>query len=143
MSPEQSEREPFWSKAQVAAMLACVQYYARYGNAADCMKARNTLDKINALPVAAPEAPRAAEPVVWKHDYMGGCPDETQPDARDPECAACRALVAAAPAAKPLSDDDIRKLARSANLPKIMFDTEGFRGALRRFLAAAQGGGDV
>lgn len=33
------------------------------------------------------------------HDFQGACPDATDPDARDPGCAACRALPPA-PAAK-------------------------------------------
>ena len=41
----------------------------------------------------------AAERKRWEaamhlpHDYQGACPDALQPDARDPECAACRALL--------------------------------------------------
>ncbi len=30
------------------------------------------------------------------HLYEGSCPDSTQPDARDPECPMCRAMLAAA-----------------------------------------------
>jgi len=30
-----------------------------------------------------------------RHRYMGWCPDYTQPDARDPLCAACKAIKAA------------------------------------------------
>jgi hypothetical protein len=29
-----------------------------------------------------------------QHDYMGRCPDPTQPDARDARCPTCQALVA-------------------------------------------------
>ena len=29
-----------------------------------------------------------------RHRYMGGCPDYTQPEKRDPLCAACKAIRA-------------------------------------------------
>lgn len=32
--------------------------------------------------------------MLWKHAYMGLCPDETQPQSRDPSCPACAALEA-------------------------------------------------
>lgn len=36
-----------------------------------------------------------------------------------------------------LTHDDIRRLARAAKLPKMMYDTEGFRELLMRFVALA------
>lgn len=53
--------------------------------------------------VARLEAIERAEPVA--HLYTGDCPDESQPDARDPACPACCAMVAAAqpPAAEQAS----------------------------------------
>ena len=41
---------------------------------------------------------RAALAMVYQgagpvHDYLGLCPDPQQPNARDPECSACRVLL--------------------------------------------------
>jgi len=48
---------------------------------------------------AAVAAARAYERERWKsalrmkHDYQGACPDEHQPDAREMDCPACKALL--------------------------------------------------
>jgi hypothetical protein len=56
---------------------------------------------------------RAALAVHAAHIYQGGCPDENQPTASDPDCPACRALSAAQPApeAGPVAWVDERAIA--------------------------------
>lgn len=66
-----------------------------------------------AIDAALASTPQAASFVP--HVYSGSCPDETQPDARDPECAACRQLMApqaaqAEPVAFVITDENINAL---------------------------------
>lgn len=48
----------------------------------------------------AVERERWMAAIKLAHDYQGACPDEQQPDARDPDCPACRALMEAEAAPK-------------------------------------------
>lgn len=52
-----------------------------------------------------------------KHDYQGLCPDESQPESRDPECPACAVLLAPHPGSALLErmrkmEDALRTIAR-------------------------------
>lgn len=69
---------------------------------------------IDAITAATP-AP-APTPAAWKHDYMGLCPDETQPESRDPQCQACRSL-GAAPA--PATDKESLTAALAPTVPLV------------------------
>lgn len=52
---------------------------------------------------------REGTQVAWKHDYQGACPEESQPDSRDPECAACRVLLARE-GREPLTEEQIIRI---------------------------------
>jgi hypothetical protein len=59
----------------------------------DQLRARIAGEVIPAIDSAvAAERRRWKEAMRMRHDFNGGCPDECNPDARDKECPACRAL---------------------------------------------------
>lgn len=64
---------------------------------------------IEALRAARDQPPAALRRL--EHRYAGDCPDETQPDARDPDCPACQRLSSARqPQRKPLTEAQIDAL---------------------------------